>query len=375
MKDNPAINNSIKILHMIETAGPGGAENMLIRLIHGLDKKKYDSVACFLKSGWLPDKLKSQNVETLIISQKRCIDIHWLIQVIRYIKKNNVKIIHTHEFAMNVNGSLLSMLIKIPCVTTVHGKNYYPDKWYRKVAYRFVSKKSYMVAVSSDIKNFLAEQISINKDKIHIVINGINTKDYMHSETTRMNTRQSFAINNNNILIGAIGNLYTVKGHIYLIEAAGIVCKNYPEVKFIIAGRGEQQSRLEEKINELGLHDNVNLLGFREDIPEILNALDIYVMSSLSEGTPLSILEAMASGVPIVSTNVGGIKRIIEDGMNGSLVDAKNPGQLADAIIELIKDRKKRVMLARHAKASVESNYSMDNMLAIYDDIYSHLIK
>jgi glycosyltransferase involved in cell wall biosynthesis len=373
--NSPGNERKIKVLHMIETSGPGGAENMLIRLICGLDEEKYDSVTCLLKDGWLRHKLEERNIETLIFPQKRCIDISWLITVIKYIKKHNVRMLHTHEFAMNVNGSLLSQLINIPCVTTVHGKNYYTDKWYRKVAYRFVSRQSYMVTVSEDIKNYLLENISINKNNIHIVINGINTDDYKFSKDRRKETRGSLGVNDKNIIIGAIGNLYVVKGHIYLVEAAKIVCSKYPEARFIIAGRGNQRNKLEAKIDELDLRENFSLLGFREDVPDMLNAFDIYVMSSLSEGTPLSILEAMSSNIPIVSTNVGGIKRIIQDGINGSLVNAKDSEQLADAIIRLIEDHDKANMLARNASELVKNDYSMAKMLAVYENIYNSLIK
>ncbi len=359
---------------MIETSGPGGAENMLIRIALGLDKEKYESVTCLLKDGWLRSKLVENNVETIIIPQKRCLEIRWLIQAIKYIRKNNINILHTHEFAMNVNASLLSMLINIPCVTTVHGKNYYTEKWYRKIAYKFVSMCSYMVAVSGDIKEYLMDQLSLSEDNVHIVINGINTDDYVHSDIIRKTTRESLGINNQNVLIGAIGNLYVVKGHIYLVEAAALVCSKYPETMFIIAGRGEQQSRLEGKINELGLHENIKLLGFREDIPELLNALDIYVMSSLSEGTPLSILEAMASGVPIVSTNVGGIPRLIKAGDNGILVDAMNPVQLANALIDFIEHKEKAAAMARQANELVKTAYSMEKMLSEYDNIYKSLL-
>lgn len=363
----------ITILHMIETSGPGGAENMMIRLINNLDEDKYYSIVCLLKDGWLNKTLQSYGIETVIIPQTRSLDYQWIKSALKYLTEKKIDLMHSHEFAMNTYSSILSVIKGIPCVSTVHGKNYYWEKFHRKLAYKFVSKVSSMVSVSDDIKNFLISKVGVNKKQLTVIPNGIDVYTYKNDDDKRIKFRKSIGIKQDAILLGAVGNLYPVKGHKYLIKAVAEIKPKIPEIQLLIAGRGDELSSLEQDVKSLNLTRNVHFLGFREDIPDILNAIDIFVMPSLSEGMPLSILEAMSAERLVIASRVGGIPEVIIDSKTGYLAESKNSSALAKKVLTSINDTKNVTRIIHNAKQKVILDFSMQAMLSGYTLIYDKL--
>lgn len=357
------------VLHLIETSGPGGAERMLISLVENLDKSRYRSLVCLLKDGWLKTQLQSLDIETMLVPQHRSLDVPWLLRLSRLLKGRPIHVMHAHEFTMNVYGSLLSRLTGIPIVATVHGKNYYWVKWRRRLAYRFVARQSVMVAVSDNLKRFLSQWVAIHPDEIRIVHNGIDLDRYAVSG--RHNSlRKELGINKNQPVIGTVGNLYAVKGQTYLLRACVTVAKAFPNFVLLMAGRGDQLGVLEAEARGLGIRGNVRFLGFREDIPSLLQALDVFVLPSVSEGLPLSILEAMAFGKSVVASNVGGIPEVIKDGVTGYLVPPKDPEALAERILLLLHHPQVAADLGRSGRKIVQEAFRLERMIQDYQSLY-----
>ena len=161
------------ILHLIETSGPGGAERMFISLVEALPKHEYRSLICLLKEGWLNDELRRRGFETVVIPQPRTVDLNWLWAVWHIVRARRVDLMHSHEFAMNTYGSLISLITGIPQIATVHGKNYYYKRWHRRLAYRFVARHGRMVAVSEDCRRFLSDNVGVPLENILTIYNGI----------------------------------------------------------------------------------------------------------------------------------------------------------------------------------------------------------
>jgi len=306
----------------------------------------------------------------MIIPQKCSFDIKWLFSLIGVMKTRKVDLIHAHEFAMNTYGSIASAVTKVPIITTVHGKNYYHDKWRRRVAYRFVSKQSTMVAVSADIKRFLIEKVGINHERIVTIRNGIDTKLYRTDDAVRRSVREELGIDEEQPVIGAVGNLYPVKGHTYLLKAMAIVKEKYPHAMLVIAGRGEILDQLREEARGLGIKQKVVFLGFSEKIPAFLQSLDIFVLPSLSEGLPLSVLEAIAAGKPVIATNVGGISEVLDDGYAELLVPPRNPDALAEKILLLLRNPELASRLRGLGRMKVEKEFSLNSMMEKYQELY-----
>ena len=171
-----------------------------------------------------------------------------------------------------------------------------------------------------------------------------------------------------------MGSLFKVKGFPYLLQAFKKVFDKNSKVKLLIVGTGDQEQCLRDEIIRLGLKDNVLLLGFRNDIPELLNLFDIYVCSSISEGLSLSVMEAMSAGKVIISTNVGGNAELIQDGQNGLLVPSKDPDALAEKILFLLNNDSLMRQLSAKAREDAIEFYSLRKMIDTYQNLYEELL-
>lgn len=358
------------ILHLIETSGPGGAEKMLISLVEHLDKTQYKSIIGLLKDGWLNAQLKERGFHTVIIPQRRGLDLGWIYKCIKLIRQKHVDLLHAHEFTMNVYGSIAAWSTGIPAITTVHGKAYYVNNWRRRLAYRFVARTSArMVAVSEDIRRYLMERVGVRSDSLITIYNGIDSKQFASSED-RVRIRKELGISETAPAIGTIGNLYPVKGHTDLLKAAAQVVRMFPESVFLIVGRGDLLSRLQIEAGELGLANNVMFIGFREDIPALLQAMDLFVLPSLSEGLSLSLLEAMAAGKPVVATTVGGNPEVISHGETGFLVPPGHPESLSSRIILLLQDQPLARKFGINGQQRVYEKFGLEQMVHSYRHLY-----
>ena len=326
-----------------------------------------------MKDGWLSRGLSDLGYETLILPHRRSIDFEFARNLVSVIRRKNINVLHAHEFAMNAYGSMASAITGVPIVTTVHGKNYYGERLRRRLAYRFVSRHSKMVAVSNDIADFLEKTIGICAKNIITIHNGVRIDRFRKDGSARNRIREMLGLSDDQPLLGTVGNLYPVKGHIYLIKATAIVKKTVPDVKTVIAGRGELLDRLKGEVSGMGLEKNIEFLGFREDIPQLLQAMDIFILPSLSEGTPLSILEAMASQKPVVATDVGGLSEIVENGETGFLVPREDPESLAEKILLVLEDKELAGKMALEARKKVEKKYDLNIMAKKYIDIYDRI--
>ena len=357
------------VLHLCESSDTGGAESVLISLVEGLDKNRYSSVVCLLSDGWLRVELEKRQIETVVIPQPHSFDVPWLVRVYRLLKDRGIHLMHSHEFATNVYASLLSRVTGIPVVTTAHGKNYYGDKWRRRLAYRFVARQSVMVAVSNDLKRFLAQRVGIPPGRIRVVHNGIDLSRYKAQQSCHA-VRAELGISASQRVIGTVGNLFAIKGQTYLLRACKALASTYPNFVLLVAGEGEQLGALKKEASDIGIAGNVKFLGFRNDVPALLQSMEVFVFPSLSEGLPLSLLEALALQKPVVATNVGGIPEIVEDGVTGYLVPPRNPEALVDKILLLLHNPQIAANMGRAGRKKVEEDFGLEQMVLKYQSLY-----
>lgn len=359
------------VLHLCESSDTGGAESVLISIVEHLDKTKFGSTVCLLSEGWLKDELEARGVETFVIRQPRPFDFGWLVRAHRLLREKCIDVMHSHEFSTNFHATLLSVVTGIPLIATSHGKNYYSDKLRRRVAYRFVARHGKMVAVSHDLKRFMIERVGIPPEQISVVHNGIDLKRYSPDDISSA-VRREVGIDAAQYVLGTVGNLFAVKGQVYLLRAFRQVLDHAPTSVLLIAGDGDQLMPLQQECQNLGIAERVRFLGFRGDVPRLLQAFDVFVLPSLSEGLPLSILEALSLERAIVATNVGGNSEIIENGLNGYLVPPADPDSIAKAILRLLGDPALATRLGRAGRNRVEEAFSLENMIWEYQSLYEH---
>ncbi len=357
------------VLHLCESSETGGAESVLISIVENLDQARYCSTVCLLSEGWLSAQLRRRGIDTVVIPQPRSFDVFWLVKLRRLLRSKRIDVMHSHEFATNFYASLAGVATGIPVIATVHGKNYYADRWRRRAAYRFVARHARMVAVSDDLKRYVAQCVSIPAGRIAVIHNGIDL-DRNVAGSLDHDVRRELAILPKQPVIGTVGNLFEVKGQKFLLRACSLLVRNHPDLVLLVAGEGGQLEDLMQEAEQLGISGNVRFLGFRDDVPSLLRAMDVFVLPSLSEGLPLSILEALALEKPVVATNVGGIPEIVDDGVSGYLVPPADSRQLADRISEALADSETATALAKAGRKKVQRAFGVRQMVQSYEALY-----
>ena len=333
---------------------------MLLRLSDEYGRKGISQMVCLRKDGWLADEVRKRGLPLEIEPIKKLPDFNWLRKLKQLSKARKVTAIHAHEFAMNVRGALLGRYLGVPVVATVHGRGYYVEKWVRRQAYRFVSRTANLIAVSEDIRRQLISQCGVKPHRASLILNGVDIARFEPDEKKRRVFRNLFDVSDNQLLLGCIGSYYPVKGHHYLIEAMKELTAIDKNVKLVLAGQGPLGEELQKQAAESGLKDFVVIAGYIEDTPGFLNALDIFVMPSLSEGLPLALLEAAAAKRCILTTNVGGIPEVVTHMESGWLVPPGKVEALTDALIAL-RDPQMRMTMASRAYVKVKKSWSLQH--------------
>jgi glycosyltransferase involved in cell wall biosynthesis len=366
----PASAGRRHVLQLIETGGPGGAERVLVSLTAALQAEPgYRASAGILKSGWLADELARRSLAVHRFALRQPLDLGLVRALTRHFRQEKVDLVHAHEFTMNVYGSAAAWLDRVPMIATVHGRGYYAAANRRLLALGLAARTgAILVAVSSDIQAFLRARLGL--ERVRVVPNGIDLERPAGGDRER--GRRMIGVGTEAIVIGTVGNLYPVKGHRVLVQA---VARLGSDVHLAIAGRGAEEAGLRSLAAELGIAPRVHLLGYREDTPDLLAASDIYALSSLYEGQSLALIEAMAAGLPIAATHVGGNPEVLgQADRDGLLVPPSDPAALAAALARLAGDRALRAQLGAAARARARTEFSLTTMVGRYRALYDEVL-
>lgn len=358
----------IKVLHIHSSTGIGGTEKITFDLLRKLDRRCFDVKVYFsCEAGPIQDYYHKEGIET---SERRGI-----LKDIRFIINFKPEIIHLYGLRANLKWRLILWLLgfryiigSLEGLTNTDRIGFWRVKLDILTAYFL---KNY-IAVSINVADYLKAR-GFPEDKLGVIYNGIEVDKYTPlSKEKKEELKRSLDIPLNSIVISCVANLRIVKGHIFLIDALSAL----RELNFsaIMIGDGTLRDSLIEYSIKKGLNDKTKFLGQRFDIPELLSITDIFVLSSLSEGMPLSIMEAMASGLPVVATNVGGVSELVVDGETGFFVPPRNPSLLAGKIKILIDNKSLRETMGIKGRARIKDNFTLEAMVKKTEELYKGLI-
>lgn len=378
---NTGEQQSRNVLHLISSRGLYGAERIILNLIGATDRSRFTPSLALLQAADYPnmeliDAAGAKNATGHIITCRKWIDPEAVRQTRELIRRENIALVHCHEMKGRLYGLLAAMGTPARLITTNHN-------WIRSdflvtcfesfdaFYIRFFPK---IVAVSPEVRQLMRRYFIPGK-KMQVIINGIDTEEFRREQSAGEKIREQFGIAPETPLIGAIGRVSPEKGQKYFIDAAAQVLKVFPQACFVIIGEGVQGEVMLNYVAELGLSAKIIFAGFRAHIAACYSALDIFVLPSLLEGTPMALLEAMATGLPVIATDVGGVGRIIQDGKNGLMVSPADADELAIGIGTLLADSTKADQLAKNAVLTVEARYSAQKMsqdyMTLYDEVLS----
>lgn len=368
-------NKPINILYIIWSLGLGGAERVVINLAKGLDRNKFNPIVCCLNDkGIFARELENADIKVIALNKRKKIEPSIIKRIMQVIIENNIQIVHTHMWGANFWGRIAAKFSGVPVViATEHNADIWKnaffltlDKWLS----RWTDK---IIAVSENVKEFYVHK-GIASEKIEVIYNGVEITGAPVLQCSSVPVRKEFGIREDETVLAVIGRLVEQKGHKYLFEAISSLDGQY-KVRVLVVGEGPLMKSLRSQVVGLRLADKVIFTGLRQDVPNLLKAIDILVMPSLREGLPMIALEAMASGVPVVATKVGGNPEIIIDGLTGILVEPKDHIALKEAISRLINDKAFAQGLISNSKKKVEKEFSIANMVNKTQGLYRELYK
>lgn len=353
-----------KIFIIVPTLGTGGGEKIAIEILKNIQKDRYNAVLYCLfekKETIYSKELEKLNIEVKYLDKKLGVDLGVIWKLIKIMRREKPDIVHTH---LNVMQFVLPALIMANIKMRIHTVHSLADKEssgiLRKImflAFKIFNVKP--IGISDVVSRSIANQYKLKESQVTCIYNGIDLNRYRKKEE----------VQDDNVKFICVGTLYAVKNQELIIRAFHNIHIKYMNTKLTIIGDGQLKENLEALINDLNLKNCVDMKGIIPNTEEELGQADIFLMSSIYEGLPLSILEAMAIGLPIISTKVGGIPDIVEHMGNGILVESKNQNNFEKAMETLILDNKLRSKLGQKS-LELSRKYDVKKMTREYEKIY-----
>jgi glycosyltransferase involved in cell wall biosynthesis len=377
----------INLLYIITKLELGGAQKQLLSLIRGLDKEKYNLFLFTAKDGLLINEalaIKNLNLRRSIFLERRINplkDLAALIEATVFIKKNKIQIVHTHSSKAGILGRFAARLAKVPLIIhTVHGWSFH-DYQYVVINYlylileRISASFTGKIIVVSDFDRYKGLKNSIGcKNKYVLIRYGIEASQFEHKEKPG-DFRKSLGLKDTDLVVGMAACFKPQKAPLDFIKLAKVIKISFSNVKFILVGDGRLRQKVCALIKKLNLENQVILTGWRNDLSMILSSLDVFVLTSLWEGLPIVILEAMAAKVALVATDTGGIQEIVANAKSGYLVKPNDLLSMQAKVEALLKDPRLREEFTKASQAVILSGeFSLNRMVADTEKIYSSLL-
>lgn len=388
------MNKKIKVLRIIARLNIGGPARHVVILTEGLDKNRYDSVLVYGDvaegEGDMSGLAKASGIRCIFMPEmSRSInpigDIRAFFRIFSIIRKEKPQIVHTHTAKAGTIGRLAAIAAGVPVtVHTFHGHVFHGYfnralTGYFLMVERMLAKfTDRIIAISDSQKDELLSRYKIGDERKYSRVDiGLDLEAFFDSDKKRGGLRRRFGLKDDDMLVGIVGRLVPVKNHrMFIKAAAGLKNRISPglfnKVKFIVVGDGTEKKDLAEYARSLGIENNILFTGWLDDMAEVYADLDIVALTSNNEGTPVSLIEAMASAKPVISTDVGGVMDVVGDA--GILVKPGDDEAYAVCLAELVASDAARRGLGSKGRDRVKSRYSKENLIREMDSLYEKML-
>ncbi|MFH1784221.1 MAG: glycosyltransferase [bacterium] len=354
-----------RILHINTAKTWRGGEQQTLYLAQGLQGLGHKNFVACQPDGMLLKRLAQTDVVTIPVLMRGEWDMISVIKLARIIRNHQIDILHIHTAHAHTLGALAAK-INPTCKVIVS----------RRVDFHIHSKAKYrrgldrIIAVSRGVRDVLVED-GIAAENIAVVHDGIDLERFKKIKDNKY-LREEFNLKDDMPVVGIVAALAPHKHHENFLEAAAIVKKEMPNARFLIVGEGELEARLKKLARALELEKEVIFCGFREDILELISTFDVFVLSSYLEGMGSTLLEAMALSKPVVATQTGGIPEVVKDGQSGILVPSRDSEKLAAGIVDLLKNKDKRINMGK-AGRKIAEGFGVGRMVSQTEEIYKEV--
>lgn len=361
----------IRVLWLAKGLGQGGMERLLVAHAKAGDRNRFDYRAAYLvdRPYSVIDELHELDVPVLRLGSGNGTDPRWIADLVRLVRREQIEVVHAHSPmpAAVARPVLAAASPRTRFIYTEHNRwDRYstPTRWANRLTFRL---NDAAFAVSDDCRSTVPPSL---RPKIKTLIHGIDVDEVAAHGADRSDVRAELGIGDDTVVVGTVANLRKQKNYPMLLDAAAKVCAERDDVVFLAVGQGPLEDELHRRHAELGLGDRFRFLGFRSDVHRVMSGLDVFCLASDHEGLPVALMEAMALGIPVVSTDVGGIRSAVGDG-GGTLVRPGDAGALAGALVRTVAEPGRRSASAaanrQHAEkfSAAEAAHTLDETYAV----------
>ena len=363
----------IKILHVIPKFALGGAERLLVNLLEAFDHEKLEvaAVSLYSESGTIFEKeIKEKGLPVYFLNKHKGLDLRVIPDLYHLFRSYKPDVVHTHLYVLHY-AFLAMLLCRVPVrIHTVHTIAQKEVDRIGKLIHWIVFRMGRVVPVSISLEVANTVRVLYGRGiRTPVIYNGIPTVRFVREAGLRV------VKDGKNVVLLNIGRFVPLKGHLLLIEAFCLSIKEYPWMQLWLVGDGESRTAMEKAVSEKGLQGKISFLGIREDVPNLLAECDLFVLTSNYEGFSLTVSEAMAAGKPVVSTRVGGVPELIEDGLTGFLVPPHDSKALSQAILQLAKDINLRQKMGKAGQKKALKRFDISRTARGYEALYFEQLK
>jgi glycosyltransferase involved in cell wall biosynthesis len=382
---------TVKVARIVTRLNIGGVAHHVTNLMRGLDRSKYEQhLICGFEAageGSMREHIQAQGVAPILIPhlignpRLNALDIMAFAHILRLFRRQRPMIVHTHTSKAGLLGRVAARLTGVPIIVhTFHGlvlKSHYgalktngvraAERWLARFSDRLITVSN------EDKKTLLAYRVA-PAHIIEVIPLGLELDQFINSRKRRGVLHRELGLDATSRLIGIVGRIAPIKNHRLFFDAMVRVLKKHTTAHVIVAGDGELRHEMEDHVREMSIANRVSFLGWRQDLPQVYADLDVLVISSNNEGTPVSAIEAMAAGRAVVATRVGGLPDVISDGETGYLVAPGNVEQLASAVERALEDCETTDRLRCNARESVKDKFTVARLTADIDSLYRRLL-
>lgn len=368
----------MKILHLVESLERGGLERVVITLVLAQRAAGHDvAVCCLFHPGQLASELSEVGVRVTSANKTRGFDCRSIRHIRRELTQSGAAILHTHNAVANYYGALAVSGTHVRLFNTRHGMGFAQRPGRKERLYRVSLLRTTAVAMVCEAArlHYVANDI-VPARLARVVRNGIDTSRFAgDSAARRTSMRRTLDLPADAFVVGTVGRLNWAKNHALLVDSFALLAARLPASRLLVVGDGELRASLMQQIERLNLSNRVLLAGDRDDVPELLAAMDVFAMTSTTEGYSVALLEAAAASLPTIASDVGGNSEIVQAGVTGQILAAPTATSLADALAQLADDAVVRLEMGTRARAWAEQQASIASMTQAYELLYSNAIE
>ncbi len=367
--------SKIRVLHIVQSLATGGLENGIINLVNHSNPDDFIvDVLCLRDKGELTERINNPNTRIFFDGNHQQSKLTAIKKVYQHCQSHSYDILHSHGYATMLAAYIGGKLASCPTIINgEHGTLYYSSKKEVLIQRFLFNRMQLNLSVSSVLKNEICTLFSVSSERFKTIINGVDTIKFSPNKN-QQRLKKQLGIGPDQLIIGSVGRLVPLKNYPSLIRAISLMVKQFPQLMLLLAGDGPEKESLEKLIVKLNLTEHIRLLGQREDIADLMNLYDIFVLPSRCEGLSNTLLEAMSCGTPVLAADVGGNGEIIAEGTSGYLYPTDDSDALAKHLTCLLLNTSLREDLGRQARKHIEDNFSLETMVNNYENTYQELL-